>query len=351
MSGARLLVVDDDRGLLRLAEKLLRRAGYEVSASASGAEALAQLEKETPQLMLVDLDLPDIPGREIIRRTRERGTPAPFIVITGHGDERTAVEMMKQGAIDYIVKDANFLEFLPGVVERTLQQLENQRKLATAEEALKKETELNASLLEQLLKVSEREQRRIGDDLHDGLGQVLAGIEMMSQALELRLEKNKAKEAASAGEIARLVREAISQTKDLSRGLSPVALEAEGLMAALQAMAASAEHRFRIRCEFICPKPILVADNAVATHLFRIAQEGVSNAVKHGKAKRVWITLERAGTTTILTVRDNGIGLAAAPKTGGMGMHIMQYRARMIGATVAVENQPEGGAVVRCTHN
>src|ERR1041385_5366287 len=120
-----------------------------------------------------------------------------------------------------------------------------------------------------LLEISDREQRRIGQDLHDGLGQHLAGIELMSQVLEQKLAAKKLKaEAGSTAEIARHVREAISQTRLLARGLSPVVLESEGLMAALQGLADSTGQMFRIPCEFQCEKAVLFDDHVAAVHLY-----------------------------------------------------------------------------------
>src|SRR5205823_4514559 len=215
---------------------------------------------------------------------------------------RVAVDMMKRGALDYLVKDSDFLQFLPEVVKRALAQVAKDKRLAAAEEALHR-SEAN------LLEISEREQRRIGHDLHDGLGQHLAGTELMSQVLEEKLTAQNLKaEAARAGEIARHVREAISQARQLARGLSPVVLESEGLMAALQEMAARTEQISRIPCQFQSSPPVLVQDHAVATHLYRIAQEAVSNAIRHSKSRQVLIHLQAAAGKIVLMVKDRGIG-------------------------------------------
>ncbi len=206
-------------------------------------------------------------------------------------------------------------------------------------------------LEQEILGVSEREQRRIGQDLHDGLGQHLAGTELMSQVLEEKLAAKKLEtEAARAGEIAGHVREAISQARSLARGLSPVVLESEGLMSALQELAAGTEKMFRINCQFQCRPPVLIGDHAVATHLYRIAQEAVSNAIKHGKTKQVEIRLQAAGEKIILMVKDYGVGLPKIlPEKRGMGLRIMQYRAGMIGGTLVVQRDLDGGTSVICS--
>ena len=199
------------------------------------------------------------------------------------------------------------------------------------------------------LEISEREQRRIGQDLHDGLCQQLAGIEMLSQVLAKKLAPN-AKAAARANAIAGAVREAISQTRLLARGLSPVTLESEGLMSALAELALNTEKMFLIRCDFHCAETVKYSDHAAATHLFRIAQEAVSNAIKHGHAKKIAIRLDAGAEHLQLSVSDNGTGFPQSkPTSRGMGLHIMQSRIGMVGGSLRIENLGEGGARVSCT--
>jgi PAS domain S-box-containing protein len=205
-------------------------------------------------------------------------------------------------------------------------------------------------LEKEILEISDREQRRIGQDLHDGLCQQLAGIELMSQVLEQKLAPRSRADAARVGEIAGHVRDAISQTRLLARGLSPVTLESEGLMSALQELASNTVKIFHIGCRFECSPPVLVHDPTAATHLFRVAQEAVSNAIKHGKATQVLIGLNRQRGRVVLTVSDNGGGFPKIiPTQKGMGLRIMQSRAGMIGGTLVTENNPAGGARVICS--
>jgi PAS domain S-box-containing protein len=200
-------------------------------------------------------------------------------------------------------------------------------------------------LEEEVLRISEMEQRRIGQDLHDGLGQHLTGIELLMQALQSKLP---AKNKAEAERIAEHVRQAIRQTRSLARGLSPVELDANGLMSALQELAANLEALFRVRCRFHCPTPVLISNNTVATHLFRIAQEAVSNAIKHGHARNVDITLQSTVDEMQLIVSDDGRGLPdPRPQGEGMGLRIMRYRAGMIGAAFSVKSDGPG-TVVTC---
>src|SRR5262245_33002509 len=176
MTRATVFVVDDDAAMLRLIERTLQREGFLTATAASGKEAIIWLARNHADLMLLDLKLHDIEGKELVIHLSNLGKPVPFVIITGQGDERVAVDMMKRGARDYLVKDVNFLEFVPEVVRRALQQLENERKLAATQAAL-------AESQKQVLTISEREQRRLGAELHDGLGQQLTAIELMCQSL------------------------------------------------------------------------------------------------------------------------------------------------------------------------
>jgi PAS domain S-box-containing protein len=206
------------------------------------------------------------------------------------------------------------------------------------------------SLEQEVIHISDREQRRIGQDLHDGLGAHLTGIELMTRGLQQKLAGKSKREAARAADIAAHVREAIGQTRSLARGLSPVVHEAEGLRSALQDLAGNTGKMFCITCQFECDPPVLIADYSVATHLFRIAQEAVSNAIKHGKAKQVIIRLSAAGPKIVLMVKDNGLGLAKdLTQTKGMGLRIMHYRASLIGGTLAVQRDLDGGTSVVCS--
>jgi len=202
-------------------------------------------------------------------------------------------------------------------------------------------------LEKEILEISEREQRRIGQDLHDGLCQHLAGVEMLAQVLAQKLAKKSQDGSARAVEIAKAVRESISQTRLLARGLSPVTLESEGLMSALAELALNTEKIFRVRCTFDCPVVVKFDDHAAATHLFRIAQEAVSNAIKHGKAKNLSIQLREDASHLRLRVNDDGVGfLENFSTSSGMGLRIMQSRIGMVGGTVTIERQPAGGTSV-----
>jgi PAS domain S-box-containing protein len=201
-----------------------------------------------------------------------------------------------------------------------------------------------------VLKISEREQRRIGQDLHDGLGQHLTGIALLGKVLEQRLSEESVPESADAAKIVRLVNDAIRKTKELARGLLPVVSDAHGLMSALRQRAGELEDLFQISCHFECNEPVLIDDVNVATHLYHIAQEASFNAIKHGRARTVLMILNATGDEGRLVVQDDGCGFAGVPADHpGMGLNIMRYRAKMVGGSVEVARNSAGGTTVSCS--
>jgi signal transduction histidine kinase len=217
-------------------------------------------------------------------------------------------------------------------------------------QALRHEMVQRQRLEEEILQISEREQRRIGHDLHDSLCQHLTATALAGQVLGERLASKSLPEAADAGKVVELVEDGITLARNLARGLYPVDMDAEGLMDAFRDLADTMSQAGRIRCVFECDAPVLIHDDAAATHLYRIAQEAVRNAIQHGKPRRVGITLaERDGFVT-LTVEDDGIGVPeSAEKSGGLGIQIMAHRAAVIGGSFSIEPGPTGGTIVTCS--
>ena len=200
-----------------------------------------------------------------------------------------------------------------------------------------------------LLNISAREQRRIGQDLHDGLGQHLTGIAFMAKVHEAKLTEKCVADAVDAAKIVRLVNEAIHKTRELSRGLLPVVSDAQGLMSALQLWASEVEDLFGISCRFQCETAVLIHDDTAATHLYHIAQESVNNAFKHGQARNILIRLVAENGRGTLLIKDDGGGIAEnRGNSQGMGLHIMNYRASMIGGTLEVARDPVQGTAVTC---
>jgi PAS domain S-box-containing protein len=465
-TAARILVVDDDEGLRLLMANALEMEGYYVAVAASGAEALASLEKHTPDLMLLDLKMKDVGGQALVKRLKQHRTPIPFLVITGQGDEKIAVDVMKQGALDYVMKNTALLDLLPGVVKRALEAIERDRQLARTQASLRESearfaaavratndgvwewgiqdetayfsarwkailgyqpSEIadtraewrkrvhpqdaervdrafrdclensapgfsieyrmqhkdgsyrwihsravlvrdgegrplrmigaNADITErkqlekELISISDREQRRIGQDLHDGLGQQLTAIEFMCQCLKADLKNASPEVREQVSGMSAFLRQAITQTRSLAHGLTAFVLDASGLQGALRELVESVNAAGRMKAKFACPKPVRVKDSETAVHLYRIAQEAIGNAQKHAGATEISVSLTEKTDTLVLTVSDDGKGLPPEDERSstGIGVQVMRHRAATIGATLAVESKRGKGVTVTCT--
>jgi signal transduction histidine kinase len=336
-----VLVVDDDEGLSILMAEALRAEGCEVESASTGRGALAWLEKNCADLVVLDLKLTDLDASAMIARFDRGPARVPFIVVTGQGDERIAVEVMKRGALDYVMKDGAMLDLLPAVVKRALENSGRERALAAARSE-------HARLEREVVAASERERHSIGADLHDGLGQLLTAVEFMCTALK---EDTAPQPEVSMrlDQMGALLREAIAQTRYLSKGLVPIGDGPEALQQGLASLADRTNALGRVHCEFECDEPIEVSQPEATSHLFRIGQEAVNNAVKHARAVTITVRLMRRPGWLVLQVEDDGTGLAAASEGKGSGLGLMRYRASLIGADLQVDSRPGGGVIVTCS--
>ena len=210
-------------------------------------------------------------------------------------------------------------------------------------------------LQKEILDISNREQERLGHELHDGLAQQLMGIALLCKVLQKQLERESLPEAAQAKQIEKLVEDALSQTRSLARGLAPVEIDAGGLEVALEDLARRVERIHGIRCSFRRERRVYTGSAAEALHLYRIAQEAVSNALRHANPTRISIDLSSINGRSRLTVVDDGSGISPNAESarkkgsiGGMGLHIMRYRARMIDAIFDIRPAPGKGTLVSC---
>lgn len=202
-----------------------------------------------------------------------------------------------------------------------------------------------------ILRVSEEERRKIGHDLHDDLGQHLVGIEALGTLLRQRLDAETHPEAYRAAEIVSLIREATKKTRDLSKGLCPVDMDEGGLVSSLTEFAAHIEKVFGVICRFYCLTTLKISNNAVATNLFRIAQEAVNNALRHGKARHIKISLVPVAHSVCLVVSDKGCGIKNSGRSQGLGLSIMGYRAKSIRADLTIRSDNKKGTRVICRIN
>ncbi len=201
----------------------------------------------------------------------------------------------------------------------------------------------------EILRISEEERRKIGNNLHDGLGPHLVGIKFMLNLHRQKLERIGVAEAGDVAEINSLLDQAITQTRMMVKGLCPVDIDAEGLIFALQELAAQVESVFSVQCRLVCDESITFSDNVMATQIYYIVQEAINNAIKHARPGRIDIIFNRKIGTITLSIDDNGAGFSrSAGRPGGMGISIMKYRARMINAILDVIRNHTGGTSVIC---
>jgi len=335
-----ILVVGRDEGLIKLIADALSAGGYAITGADSGRSAVANLRKRRADLMLLDLHLSDMSGAILLDRLKQEGLAVPFVVVTGGSDEKAAVEMMKQGALDYVTKDSSILDLLPPVVKSALDIVEKQKMLAAVQVQRRR-------LEKEVLDSSDREQQRIGADLHDGLGQQLTAIELMGVALKAEVEALDPRLGQQLDKITNLLRETIAQTRSLARGLAPLNGQPDAFQNGLIDLADQSNSLGRLHCRVdgLSKRPL--KDRTAAGHLFRIAQEAVNNAVKHSGASEVVLRWKNLPDGFRLEVSDNGKGIPRKA-VRGLGLGIMNYRADIIGASLTVASKPGKGTHIVC---
>jgi signal transduction histidine kinase len=216
--------------------------------------------------------------------------------------------------------------------------------------AMKKASVERRQLERQVLERSDQERQRIAQDLHDGLCQHLAATEFATQLLTDKLAQESLPQATDARQIVGFIQRAMTQAREIAHGLHPVEIGPGGLIAALGDLSASVQNLFHIACVVKANGAADLFDDfddKEATHIYRIVQEAVANAIKHGKPSQILIELSAQDERIVLTVTDNGLGFPEQLRgNNGMGINTMNYRASMIGATLAVRRDPTGGTAV-----
>ena len=370
----RVLVVEDSELDAALLLRALERGGFKpASEIVDTSEAMqAALEHKAWDLILADHAMPQFSAPEALDLVKKRGIDVPFIIVSGHIDEATAVAAMQAGAHDYVMKER--LARLVPAVERELREAEVRRAQRRSEEALRRaheELELRVekrtadlkaanlklqNLLEErrrleneLLEIAENERKRIGFDLHDDLGQRLTGLMLMLKALERKLSTDGHACAADARKVLSLVQDVIEHTHDLAHHVSSLNVHGDDLLSVLKSLAVNVKKMFDLSCKFNVKGAIPALPEHTTMQLYKIAQESVSNAIKHGKATCVAIGLTRNGEHLVMTVKNDGLPFSAeAQHKNRMGLRIMNFRANTIGASLEIEPDNNSGTIVTC---
>ncbi len=435
---------------------------HQVSTEDDYRRALSQ---SSPDLILSDYNLPGFDGLAALAIARELRPSAPFIFVSGALGEEIAIETLKSGATDYVLK--NRLKRLGPAAQRALAEARERFERRRAERELEAERRLLAALVDtipdaiytvdrgervlvvnrawhemtglpdggvigrrladlmdvprspdrrgtedawlmrtgrtvvnrerlwrlmngearwysttkallrdavtaevtglvcasrdvtstrmleqELSEISNREQRRIGSDLHDGLGQELTGLSLLLKSIETAVARDAPQLEHQVVRVREVLTQAIESTRALARGLAPVNLERGGLTAALEHLARQCTGVYGLRCEYRGSlRPDTSIDEVVSTQLYRIAQEAMANAAKHGQAQSIVVGLSSQPGGLLLEVRDDGRGISdeVLAHPGGMGLKLMEYRARMMGGDVGIARAEGGGTIVSCS--
>lgn len=203
----------------------------------------------------------------------------------------------------------------------------------------------------EILKIAENERFKIGQELHDGVGQMLSAIAMISGNLARKAKANGLSIATELDEITDMVQEADQEVRQLSHGLAHVELENEGLQVALKRMCERFELLSDTRCRFICSQETEIKDNTTTLHLFRIVQEAIQNAIKHANPNEIKVQINKEENYIVLLVENDGCRLIndiEIEKLKGMGLNTMRYRAEILGGNFSIENTPDDKTRVRC---
>jgi len=464
MPELRFVLLEDDPSDVELIQKEMSDSGMRIRWQLATGEAdfRKALSEAPPDLVLADYTLPGFDGMAALRMVRKMSPDVPFVFVSGSLGEERAIDALKSGATDYVLKDR--LQRLPAVVQRALTEARERHELHKAEQALDEQrallgtlidnlpdvvyaidrdeqftvvnralldlvkqprnavlrrklvgfpqlTELNEEgesidaqlmrtarsqtdreraivgkdgalrwwmtskvplrdpstgsvvglvctirditarkeLEQEILEISNREQRRLGSDLHDGLGQELTGLSLLLKSLEVQMSRESPTYLPQLSKITELLAHTIQSTRSLARGLAPVNLERGGLPEALRHLAARCTDMYGLICRFDdATLRLPELDEGSATHLYRIAQEATTNAARYARAKNIVIELRSTPRKLLLSITDDGIGLSRGLAQGkpGLGLKIMEYRAHMLGGAVAFEEPGVGTRVV-----
>lgn len=324
----RLLIVDDEIELVRPLCDLLSEWGYEVEEFMSGKDALEALKAKEYDLLLTDLVMPEVDGIELLQAAQKLAPHLVCIIITGKGTIQTAVEAMKVGAFDYVVKPMDW-KILRPIVSRAMEV----RRLRDSREQLR-------NLSAHLQSAIEKERMNIAREIHDELGQALTALKMDLFWLENRFPKDQKLLLEKTKSMSRLVDETIKSVQRISTELRPGLLDDLGLAAAIEWQAEEFQKRTGIKCEVTLDPEDIILGQDISITIFRIFQETLTNVARHANATMVKVSLNEKAEKIVLEVRDNGKGITekqiSNPKSFGLigireRVHIIGGEFKIIG--------------------
>jgi signal transduction histidine kinase len=344
----RILMLEDSATDADLIGHALRRGGIVFSAEQADSRAtfLRELRAAPPDLILSDYSLPSFDGYAALAIAKQECPDVPFIFVTGTLGEEVAIETLKKGATDYVLKQ-RLSRLVPSVL-RALREAEDRAQRRRAEEELRQSYQQLRALSVYLQHVREEERIRIAREIHDELGQVLTGLRLQLTWLAKHLPPRPAALHEKARLIAQRIDETIQIVRRIATELRPGILDNMGLLAALEWQANEFQIQTRIHCSVVAEVGEMRLDQDLNTAFFRIFQEALTNVVRHANATRVEVRLRRKNGSLVLEVQDNGRGISEAElrNVKSIGLIGMRERAGLLGGEVTWNGQPGKGTTV-----
>jgi signal transduction histidine kinase len=356
---------------------LLDAEGFETRICDGSNQCARQLKDGVGVLLLTEEALESAQGSLVLDalQTQPPWSELPFIILTSGGESRRVgllnLAAAAAGTVTLLERPISALTLVRSVqvalrsrrrqyqVRDLVTQLANlnqtledrvrarTRDLRTANQELKNEIQRRKGLEGEILAISDREQQRLGQELHDGLCQHLTAVAFMARSVGLRLKDHRVIDVKDIERIAQLVNDAATDTRNLSRALHRIDVDAAGLVAALEDLVD--REIWKTPCRLEVKPSFRVENDAAAAQLYCIAREAVINANKHAQARQIVVELDRSGKEIVLRVIDDGVGFPDNPKPNrGLGSHIMDYRSRLIGARLEINSPKQGGTRVAC---
>jgi signal transduction histidine kinase len=307
---------------------------------------IRELDQYAPDLILADFSLPSLDGYTALEIAHAKCPDVPFIFVTGTLGEEVAIETLKKGATDYVLKHR--LSRLVPSVHRALREAEGQKERKHAEEQLRESHAQLRALSVHLQYVREEERIRIAREVHDELGQSLTGLKLQFTWLAGRLPKDSKALHGKLHAMADNIDETIHSVRRIATELRPGLLDTAGLPAALEWQASEFQKQTGIKCQVNLAIRDTMLDQDLNTAFFRIFQETLTNIIRHANASKVLVRLFEAAEHFVLEVKDNGRGISESEilNTKSIGLIGMRERAALLGGEVRWRGEPGRGTTV-----
>lgn len=344
----RILLLEGNAPHAELVEFFLRESGlqFHVTRVETREAYLEQIEQHPPDMILSDYALPAFDGYAALAIAKEQVPDTPFIFVTGTMGEEVAIETLKSGATDYVLKTR--LARLGPAVQRALRESADRRERQRAEDKLRRSLEQLRALTTYLQYVREEERTRIAREVHDELGQALTGLKLDMSWLATKVARSAQPVQDKVRTMVDHIDETIQTVRRIATELRPGILDSLGLGAALEWQANEFQSRSGIACQVTAAVDDSQLNQQLTTVFFRIYQEALTNIIRHAHATRVDVLLSEANGALVLTVKDNGRGISEEEiaNTRSIGLVGMRERAMLIGGEITLQGAPGRGTTM-----